>query len=66
MHDLIRYAFGRSDNGGSFHITGEPDWVDKDNYEVTAKVSPAFRNRLDAGFAEHVISFASSMLALRS
>jgi len=40
IRDLIRYAFGRPDNGGSFHISGEPEWVDKDNYDVQAKVAP--------------------------
>jgi uncharacterized protein (TIGR03435 family) len=40
MSDLIRYAFGRSDNGGSFRISGQPDWVDTDKYDVQAKVAP--------------------------
>jgi uncharacterized protein (TIGR03435 family) len=39
IHDLIRYGFSRG-RGGAYQISGQPDWVDQDRYDIQAKVAP--------------------------
>jgi uncharacterized protein (TIGR03435 family) len=39
IHDIIRYGFSRG-RGGSYQISGQPDWVDQDRYDIQAKVAP--------------------------
>jgi uncharacterized protein (TIGR03435 family) len=39
IHDLIRYAFAEG-RGGTYQISGQPNWVDDDRYDIQAKVAP--------------------------
>jgi uncharacterized protein (TIGR03435 family) len=39
FQDLIRFAFAKG-RGGAYRISGQPSWVETDEYDIQAKVAP--------------------------